>query len=129
VTSIYSSLHYRLDRINHVSTIQHVDLLIYNIILTPISLSDPPLPPINHTTYPIVLPEPDDKLNTPPLSPENIVASPPLLTNDSPTIIVTSSIILDDDKSDVILNDPLSPPGNIPMLIIVNSPVPNWLQN
>ena len=69
------------------------------------SIKQSSLPPINHTDSPIVLPEREDKLNTPPLSPENIVASPPLLTNDSPTIIVTSSILLDDDKSDAILND------------------------
>ena len=61
---------------------QHEELLISNVILTPLSLSNLPLPPINHTDSPIVLPEPEDNLNTPQLSPKNIVASPPLLTND-----------------------------------------------
>ena len=108
---------------------QHVELIIYNVILTPLSLSNLQLPLINHTNPPVVLPEPEDKLDTPPLSPENIEASPPFLTNDLPSIIVTSCILLNDDKSDVILNDPLSPPDNTPILIVVNSPVPNCLQN
>ena len=71
VTSIYSSLRYRLDRINHVSTMQHVELLKSNEIQTPLSLSDSPLPPTNHTDPSILLPELEDKLNTPPLSLEN----------------------------------------------------------
>jgi len=94
VIPISSFIHYRLDRIDHVSTMQHVKLIIYNVILTPLSLSNPPLPPINHTNPPVVLPKPEDKLDTPPLSPENIEASPPFLTNDLPSIIVTSCILL-----------------------------------
>ena len=129
VTPIYFSLDFCLDRIKHVSTIQHVELIISNIILTPLSLSNPPLPPINHTDPPAVLPEPEDKLYTPPLSPENIEASPAFLTNDLPSIIVTSCILLNDDKFDVILNDPPSPPDHTPMVIVVNSPGPNCLQN
>ena len=71
VTPIYPSLRYRLDRINHVSTMQHVKLLKSNEIQTPLYLSDPPLPPTNHTYPSILLPEPEDKLNTPPLSPKH----------------------------------------------------------
>ena len=71
VTPIYSSLRYRLDRINHESTMQHVELLKYNEIQTPLSLSDPPLPPTNHIDPSIFLPEPEDKLNIPPLSPKH----------------------------------------------------------
>ena len=106
-----------------------MELLISNVILTPLSLSNPPLPPIDHTDPPAVLPESEDKLYTPPLSPENIEASPAFLTNDLPSIIVTSCILLNDDKFDVILNDPPSPPDHTPMVIVVNSPGPHCLQN
>ena len=93
--------------------LESVELRIPDKILSHPSMSDPPLPPINDTDRLIVLFEPEAKLNAPPLpsadEPADIVASTPLLTNNSPLTIVTAPSLLSGDDPNIKLNNPPSP--------------------
>ena len=101
-----------------------IEVPIPDVILTHPHMSDPPLPPLNDTDHLILLPEPEAKINTPPLppvdKPADIVSSPLLLTNDSPPIIVTVPSLLSDDDPDVKLNNSLSPSDDKHTLIKID---------
>ena len=96
---INSFLRCRLDHIDLLSTppltnvtyIETVDLLIPDEILPLPLLHNPPLPPINDIDPHAMLPEAEIKTNAPPSLPADkatkIIASPLLLTNDSPSTI------------------------------------------
>ena len=100
--------------------LEPVELLIPDERLTHPSMSDPPMPPIKDTYLPIVLPEPETKMNALPVlsadEPAYIVTYPPLLTNESPSIIVTVPSLLRIDDPDVKLNSPPSPSDDTPTL-------------
>ena len=86
-----------------------MELLISNKILTTPLMSDLPLPPINDTDHPVFLSKLEAKLNNnqfPTIyEPTYIAVFSPLLTNDSPPIIVTTIPLLNDNEFDVKLND------------------------
>ena len=105
-----------------------MELLIPDEIITLPYLSDPLLPLINDTYPPVVLPEPEAKINAPPLpptdEPADIVVSPPLLTNDSPSIIVSASPLLNDDTLNVKFSNYQSLSDGTSVFIIIVSLVP-----
>ena len=105
-----------------------VELPIHDEVLTHPPMSNYSLPQLNDTYSLIVLPEPEAKINAPPLPPADepvdIVVSPPLLTNDSPSTSVTVPSLISDDDTNIKLNNPPSSSEDTPTLVKTIPPVP-----
>ena len=85
-------------------------------------MSDSSLLSINDTNSNIVFPEPENRLNIFPLPLADMVSSPLLLTNNYTLTIITTPPLLNDDKLDVKLNNPLSSFDHIPALTVTDLP-------
>ena len=99
-----------------------MDLLISDEILTHPLISNLPLPPMNDTNHPVLLPELEARLNNNQFStiykPVLIIVSFSLLTNDLSPTIVANPTLLNEYEHDMKVNNPASQYNDIAVHIV-----------